>query len=111
GALVVVAGCAPTLKVNVLQPAPVNLGAAKKLSVVQSEGRRSAREFVIEELLRGARSGGYFQAADRTEEGISVKVAGRSVQVGGGRGPGQAPDEIGLRIDVLDWSAHQENRK
>jgi hypothetical protein len=103
-------GCAPQLRVNVLQPAPVNLGAARKLSVVQTEGRRSAREVVVEELLKQSRGANFFTAQDRSEEGITVKVMGRSVQVAGGTGPGQSPDEVGLRIDVLNWNASPETR-
>ena len=101
---VVAMGCAPSLRVNVLQPAPINFGAAKHLSIVQSEGRRSAKEFLIAELISQGRAGGYFTVADRTDEGISVKVAGRSVNVSGGSGPAQTSDVIGLRVDVLDWN-------
>jgi tetratricopeptide (TPR) repeat protein len=104
-------GCAPSLKVNVLQPARVNLGASQRLSIVQTEGRRGARDFLIEELLRQGRAGAYFQVADRSEEGIVVKPAGRSVQVlSSGTGAPQAPDEVGLRMDVLDWDADQKSR-
>lgn len=105
------AGCAPTLRVQVLKPGPVNLGAAKKLSVVQTEGRRSAREFVINEIQNQGRSAGYFVVADRTEEGITVKIAGRSVEVSGGKGNPQAPDEVGLRVDVIDWNANKETEE
>jgi hypothetical protein len=102
-------GCAPTLKVNVLQPARVNLGAAKRLTVVQTEGRRGARDFLLDELNRQARAGGYFQVTDRSDEGIVVKVAGRGVQiVNAGSGPAQAQDEIGVRIDVNDWDAEKK---
>jgi hypothetical protein len=102
-------GCAPTLKVNVLQPARVNMGAAKRLTVVQSEGRKGARDFVIDEMTRQARGQGYFQVTDRSDEGIVVKVAGRSVQiVNAGSGPAQSPDEIGVRIDVNDWDAEKK---
>jgi hypothetical protein len=102
-------GCAPTLKVNVLQPARVNLGAAKRLTVVQTEGRRGARDFLLDELTRQARAGGYFQVADRSDEGIVVKVAGRGVQiVNAGTGPAQSADEIGVRIDVNDWDAEKK---
>ncbi|HYO58026.1 tetratricopeptide repeat protein [Archangium sp.] len=102
-------GCAPTLKVNVLQPARVNLGAAKRLTVVQTEGRKGARDFLIEELTRQARSEGYFQVTDRSDEGIVVKVAGRAVQMlNTGNGPAQGQDEIGIRIDVNDWDAEKK---
>lgn len=102
-------GCAPSLKVNVLQPARVNLGASKRLTVVQTEGRKGARDFVIDELTRQARTAGYFQVTDRSDEGIVVKVAGRSVQVlSTGNGPAQSQDEIGIRIDVNDWDAEKK---
>jgi hypothetical protein len=110
-AVALLAGCAPTLRVQVLKPGPVNLGAAKKLSVVQTEGRRSAREYVINEVQKQGRSAGYFVVADRTEEGIAVKIAGRSVEVSGGKGNPQAPDEVGLRIDVLDWSSQKDSEE
>lgn len=102
-------GCAPTLKVNVLQPARVNLGAAKRLTVVQTEGRKGARDFILDELTRQARGEGYFQVTDRSDEGIVVKVAGRSVQIlNTGNGPAQGQDEIGIRIDVNDWDAEKK---
>ena len=97
-------GCVSMLTLNVLQPAPVNFGAAKRLSVVQSEGRRSAREVLIADLMKQVRSGGYFTGADRSEEGITVKVAGRNVLLTGGAQP-QAKDEIYVRIDVLEWTS------
>ncbi|MGZ3459871.1 MAG: tetratricopeptide repeat protein, partial [Archangium sp.] len=104
-------GCAPTLKVNVLQPARVNLGAAKRLTVVQTEGRKGARDFLIDELIRQTRGGGYFQVADRSNEGIVVKVAGRGVQIiNAGTGPAQGQDEIGVRIDVNDWDAEKKTQ-
>ncbi len=108
-ATTLVVGCAPTLKVNVLQPARVNLGSAKRLTVVQTEGRKGARDFVIDEMTRQARGQGYFQVTDRSDEGIVVKVAGRSVQVvNAGSGPAQTADEIGVRIDINDWDAEKK---
>jgi hypothetical protein len=102
-------GCAPSLKVNVLQPARVNLGSATRLTVVQTEGRKGPREFLVDEVTRQARAGGYFQVADRSDEGIVVKVAGRSVQVvNAGKGPAQGTDEIGVRIDVNDWETEKK---
>jgi hypothetical protein len=102
-------GCAPSLKVNVLQPARVNLGSAKRLTIVQTEGRKGARDFMIDELTRQARGGGYFQVTDRSDEGIVVKVAGRGVQIiNAGSGPAQSQDEIGIRVDVNDWDAEKK---
>jgi hypothetical protein len=103
------AGCASSLKVKVLQPAAVNFGAAKKISIVQSEGRRSAREVVINEVVSQSRGAGYFTVQDRTEEGITVKIAGRSVDVTGGK-MAQVPDEIYVRLDVIDWNANKDTK-
>jgi len=103
-------GCAPTLRVSVLQPAPVNLGAGRRLSVVQTVGRRSAREYVISQLIAQSRITNFFVAQDRSEEGIEVKVLGQRVEVSGGKGPAQTPDEVALRIDVLGWDAKPERR-
>ncbi|HVE86112.1 MAG TPA: tetratricopeptide repeat protein [Myxococcales bacterium] len=107
-ALALVAGCVPTIRVNVLQPARVNLGAAKQLSIVETSGRRSAREEVVGEFTRQVRADGYFTLTDRSEEGITVKVAGQQVTASGGKGQGQKPDEIGLKIDVLNWDAEKD---
>jgi tetratricopeptide (TPR) repeat protein len=105
--LVFASGCATTLRVKVMEPAQVNLGAPKRLSIVQSEGRRSARESVIGALLKQARTDGYFQVADRTEEGITVKITGRTAAATGGKTP-QVPDEYYARIDVQGWEATKD---
>jgi hypothetical protein len=103
-------GCAPSIKVNVLQPARYNLGASKDLAIVQTEGRRAGRDFIIDELIRQARTGGHFKVDDRSDEGIVVKVAGRSVQVvSGGNGAANSPEQIGIRIDVHDWDADEKS--
>lgn len=108
GALLAFAsGCATTLRVKVMEPAQVNLGASKRLSVVQSEGRRSARETVIGALLKQSRADGHFQVTDRTEEGITVKITGRTATATGGKTP-QAPDEYYARIDVLGWEGSKD---
>lgn len=109
-ALALGAGCIPFIRVNVLQPAPLHLGAARQLTVVETSGRRGAREELIRELIRQARQEGYFTVTDRSHEGISVKVAGNVVTATGGTGQPQQPNEIGLRIDVLDWDAEREDR-
>jgi tetratricopeptide (TPR) repeat protein len=100
-------GCASMLKVKVVQPAPVNFGSSKRLTIVHTEGRRSAREFLISNLIAQTRAGGYWQATDRTEEGITLKIAGRNVQAMGAKTP-QAPDEIFVRVDVLEWNSGRD---
>ncbi|XXF76671.1 tetratricopeptide repeat protein [Myxococcaceae bacterium GXIMD 01537] len=105
-----VAGCSPTIDVEVLQPARVNLGAGRRLTVVQTEGLHSARGFIVDEFMRQTRERGFFQVSDRTHEGILVKVTGSQVVVYGGTGPAQEADEIGVRLDVIDWDALRESR-
>jgi hypothetical protein len=100
------AGCVPTtLQVRVPEPGAVNFGAARRLAVVETSGRRSAREQLISEIQAQARSAGHWQVTDRTEEGITVKVAGRSVTVSGAKTP-QAPDEVFLKFEVLEWQSN-----
>jgi tetratricopeptide (TPR) repeat protein len=105
-AAVLAVGCTPQLKVHVLRPASVNLGAARQLTVVQTEGRPGARGFLLKELSQRARQQGHFQVVDRSGEGTLVKVAGASVRIlQDARGPAPLPDGIGIRIDVHDWDA------
>src|SRR5512138_2744402 len=101
-----VSACGPTmLQVRVPEPGAVNFGAARRLSIVETSGRRSAREQLISEIQAQARSAGHWQVTDRTEEGISVKVAGRSVAVSGAN-TAQAPDEVFLKFEVLEWQSN-----
>lgn len=102
-------GCAAKLQIRSTEPAKVNLGAANRISVVQSEGRRSAKEEVIAELISQARSGGHFTAADRTEEGLMVKVAGRNAEIVGAT-EAQAQDEVLLRVDVLEYTTQKDTK-
>jgi len=97
--------CAPRLFVNVLRPAPVNLGAVKKLSVVESQGRLSAREELLKELTAQVTNSGYFQLTDRTAEGVTVKITGQQVEPSAP----PPPDEVALRVDVVDWNADKES--
>lgn len=101
--------CTSSLPIKTLEPGPVNLGATKQLSIVSGEGRRSARETVYNKVIEQARSRGYFTVDDRSEEGIEVKIAGRTATMEGGE-QGLADDTVGLRIDVLEWDASQNVR-
>jgi len=103
-------GCATTVKVTSIEPGAVNLGAAKSLALLQGEGRRSARETVFQDLMNLARTQGYYQITDRTEEGIKVTVAGRKVTVDGDK-KGPQPGEMYLRIDVLNWDARRDTKE
>jgi hypothetical protein len=103
-------GCATTVRLSTLEPAPVNLGPTNRLAILQGEGRRSAREAVFQDLIETARTQGYFQAADRSEEGIRVKIAGRKVTVeGDNKGPQE--NEAYLRVDVLGWDARRDTKE
>src|SRR5438132_8788381 len=90
------AGCAPRLYVNVLQPAAVNFGAAKKLTIYESQGRKSARDELLQELTSQARASGYFTVTDKSEQGLTVKLSGNSATLSG---PLPA-DEVAMRVDV-----------
>ncbi len=101
----VATGCGPTLlQVHVMEPGEVNFGASRRLSIVETSGRRSAREQLITEIQSQARTAGHWQVTDRTEEGITVKVAGRTVNVTGAKTP-QAQDEVFLKFDVIEWQS------
>lgn len=107
GVVVVLSGCAglkeafyqPKLQVTQATPAKVNLGAARKITIVQiGQARAALKEKLVSELLKQGRTGGVFQVADRSEEGIAVTLAGRvatvSVPPGGG--------EVFLKADFIE---------
>ena len=99
--------CTSTLAIKSMQPGPVNIGATRHLVLLHGEGRRSAREFVSHDLDRQARHRGYFSYEDRSEDGVEVKIAGRSVNLDGASFH-LAPTHAGLRIDVLEWNAYRD---
>lgn len=103
-------GCAPSAMTTVLQPAPVNIGAARRLAVLQVEGSPDLCPFVVQELINQCFVNVFFTVQDRTGEGLTVTVSGSRAQVSGGAGPALKPDEVGLRIEILGASATQEER-
>jgi hypothetical protein len=106
----VTTGCAPTMRVRVLKPAPVNLGTVKQLALVQSEGRPRARDTILGELKRQTRQDGYFQIKDRLDAGMAIKVTGDSARfLDEGGTASLQPDEVGLRLDVAEWDADMES--
>ncbi len=108
--LATVSGCKSLVTIHGVKPAQVNLGATKQLQIFHTEGRRSAREAIIEKMIAQARHGGYFQVQDRTEEGAEVKIAGRTASVEGGSG-GLAAGQVGVRIDVLEWNSERDTKE
>lgn len=98
-AVVTLSGCAglkeafyrPKLSITEPTPAQSNLGATKKLSIAQiGQARAVLKEKLVAELQKQGRSGGYFQVADRSEEGITVTMAGRSATTSVAPAPGEA---------------------
>jgi len=100
-------GCTTSMSIRSLEPGAVHVGSTNHLVILAGEGRRSAREFVNMEVLRQSRARGYFSAADRSEEGLEVRVAGRRATVEGGDFALEA-DQAGLRIDVLEWVGYRD---
>ncbi|MCI0637344.1 MAG: hypothetical protein L0206_26015, partial [Actinobacteria bacterium] len=109
-AISLTAGCTTTMSIRSMQPGVVPIGSAKHIVLLGGEGRRSAREFVGQALVQQARAHGYFSVEDRSEEGLSVNVAGRQAEVEGGKFALEA-EQVGLRIDVLEWNAAREEQE
>lgn len=101
-------GCAAKLAIQTLEPAPINLGKSTEIAIVHTEGRRSARETLINEFVKQARERGHFQVVDRSEEGMTAKIAGRNVTIEGGES-GLTDSQWGIRFDVLEWTADRES--
>lgn len=100
--------CGSSITIQTLRPAANNLGADQKIDVLHTTGRRSARETVIAQLQKQARSRGYFQVKDVSEKGIEVKIAGRIASLSDGS---MVPEgTVGMRIDVLEWGANKETK-
>ncbi len=106
-------GCSTSIPIRSLQPAPISLGPARHLELLQAEGRRSAQETVVHELTAQARSQGYFTTRDLTQKGFEVRTFGRKVRVrdADGRPQRLAPERVGVRVDVLEWNAFRDLRE
>jgi hypothetical protein len=100
-------GCKTTLAIRSMQAGAVPIGSATHLVLLGGEGRRSAREFVGQALVQQCRARGYFSVEDKSEQGLSVRVAGRQAAIEGGRFALER-EQAGLRIDVLEWSATRD---
>ena len=103
-------GCVTTVAIRSMEPGAVPIGATKHLVLLGGEGRRSAREFVGESLVQQCRARGYFTVEDRSEEGLTVKVAGRQASIEGGKFTLDS-EQAGLRIDVLEWNAARDEEE
>src|SRR5215510_1466396 len=100
-------GCVTTVAIRSMEPGAVPVGSTKHLVLLGGEGRRSAREFVGETLVQQCRARGYFSVEDKSESGLSVRVAGRQASVEGGKFALE-PEQAGVRIDVLEWNAARD---
>lgn len=99
-------GCRTYIAIKSMEPGRVNIGPGKHLVVLKTEGRRSAREELIETLKAQARHHGYFTVADESETGAQVQVAGRKVTVSGG--PKMENTHVGVVIQVHEWTADRD---
>jgi hypothetical protein len=98
-------GCAPTLNISRLKPGPIRLGAAKQLSVVQFEGRRKARDQVLNDFVSQVRARGYYKAKNRLDDGIVVQVKDGVAEIQkGGKDTSLAHDEVAFRLEVAEWN-------
>src|SRR6185503_526687 len=109
-ALTLTTGCATTVSIRSMQPGVVPIGSARHLVLVGGEGRRSAREFVGQELTQQCRARGYFSFEDKSDMGLNVRVAGRQATIEGGKFALEA-EQAGLRIDVLEWNAARDEEQ
>lgn len=92
----------PSLSVTQGTPGSINVGAAKRLTIVQlGQARAALREKLVSELQKQGRAGGYFQVSDRSEEGIVVTVAGRTATTS--TVPPQG--EVFVRADIIESGA------
>jgi len=106
-ALSLSSACTTTLAIRSMQPGAVPIGSTKHLVLLGGEGRRSAREFVGQALVSQCREHGYLSVEDRSEDGLSVRIAGRQATIEGGSFALGA-EQAGLRIDVLEWNAARD---
>ncbi len=104
------AACVTTVPIRSTQPGRVFVGATRHVVIVDGQGRRSARELVTIELMNQARAQGYFTFEDRSEDGLDVRVAGRRASIEGGSFTLEH-GAAGLRVDVLEWSAHRDSEQ
>ena len=105
-AMSVSVGCSSSLMIRRLEPASVNLGASRKLSIFQLGGPPDARKDIIWRLGAQAHFIGHFKIEDRLSDGNAVEETAAGVRFAEGyQGTPLAPDEVGVRIDVLHWDA------
>jgi len=104
--LLFASGCSSYISIRTMRPGAVNLGATKKMDLLHTQGRRSAREVVTGRLIAQSRAGGHFQVRDLSEKGIEVKIAGRLVTLSDGT---MVPTgTVGARVDVIEWQAGRD---
>ena len=106
----VLASCTTTVAIRSTEPGRVFVGPTRHVVILDGQGRRSAREFVNLELIRRARSHGYFTVEDRSDEGFEVRVAGRRAYLEGGTFSVDS-EAAGLRVDVLEWSGTRDREE
>lgn len=104
----------PRMSIRSMEPGRVSVGAATQLVILDGVGRRSAREIVNQELINQARWHGYFSVLDRSEDGLSVRLAGRRAIVEGAENPLEeviGEEQLGVRVDVIEWQAFRDSHQ
>jgi hypothetical protein len=99
-------GCVTTVAIRSMEPGAVPIGSTKHLVLLGGEAPQRA-QFVGQALIQECRARGYFSVEDRSEEGLSVHIAGRQASIEGGK-LALEPEQAGLRIDVLEWNATRD---
>ena len=102
-------GCAPKVHFQGWVPSKLDVGPAKHLILVQSEGRRRAHEIVKEEIRRQSRITQYFDTEDKSDA-VSMYIETKSAALDGEINE-YAANDLFVRTDVLDWEAIQELRQ
>lgn len=102
-------GCDRTsLEFEVIEPPPLNLGLGRQLTVLHTEGRPVGREQVVGMMAEAFERTGFLRLVDRSHEGMQVQQVGEEVVIHGARPPALRPEEVGLRVDVLDWVVQRD---
>lgn len=98
-----------SLEFEVIEPPPMNLGLGRQLTVLHTEGRPAAREQLVAMMAESFERTGFLRLVDRSFEGMQVQQVGEEVVIHRARPPALRPEEIGLRMDVLDWVVQRDS--
>ena len=90
-AILLVAGCATSVTIRSVKPAPYHLGMSSEVSLIEVDGgRRNQQDAVAEQLIAQSRSAGFFNIKNRVGEGIRFEIQDGS------------PVSMGKEIDTVE---------